>query len=335
MTSKITAQKALGMTMDTVKKVSPDFIVAGAMKSGTTWLHRTLERLENVKFPEQEIHILDCNDPFVHPDFVVEDSKGLVSLDTSDLSWTSEVEKIDSAYSAKHLVGWDSTTLFHSKMNFKNLAEAFPDLKILVVLRNPTERAFSHYWHLVRTGRATSSFEGEISRGNLELLDRSIYRDQAKKIKEAFGDRVCFLLYENIFRSPEADFDRIINFLGIDVEDAKARAILKDALSSKENSGMYPNWVWGWLFVSCLLRGLERGRYAKDILNNASSMGHIKFFFYKLKIALMIIGGMGFSRSKRRKMRPMTRKYLNIYFRDANYDIDDIIGLSATDTWYK
>ncbi|GAB3376475.1 sulfotransferase [Spongiibacter taiwanensis] len=320
------------MTMDTVKKVSPDFIVAGAMKSGTTWLHRTLDRLENVKFPEQEIHILDCNDPFVHPDFVAADSKGLVFLDASNLSWTSAVEKIGSAYSAKHLVGWDSTTLFHSKINFRNLAEAFPKLKILVVLRNPTERAFSHYWHLVRTGRATSSFEGEISRGNLELLDRSIYRDQAKKIKEAFGERVCFMLYENIFKSPEAEFDRLADFLCIGSN--KVKSILNDSLGSRENSGMYPNWLFGWLLTSRVFKGLERGRYSKDILVGGVMPAGFRYLLYKLKIVLMVVGGLGFSRTRKRCMKLSTREYLNRYFREANYDLDEIIGLPSSQIWY-
>ncbi len=47
----------------------PDFIIAGAMKSGTTSLHHILANHPEIFIPDKEISFYDIDDFVQHPDF--------------------------------------------------------------------------------------------------------------------------------------------------------------------------------------------------------------------------------------------------------------------------
>ena len=47
----------------------PDFIIVGAMKSGTTTLHDMLNTHPDVFIPKGELHFFDHDDIFQHPNF--------------------------------------------------------------------------------------------------------------------------------------------------------------------------------------------------------------------------------------------------------------------------
>lgn len=47
----------------------PDFIICGAMKSGTTTVHGILNRHPQIFIPDPEIHFFDIDDVLQHPDY--------------------------------------------------------------------------------------------------------------------------------------------------------------------------------------------------------------------------------------------------------------------------
>lgn len=49
----------------------PDFIIVGAMKCGTTSLHKILSSHPEIFIPEREIHFFDIDDISQHPDFFI------------------------------------------------------------------------------------------------------------------------------------------------------------------------------------------------------------------------------------------------------------------------
>ena len=56
----------------------------------------------------------------------------------------------------------------------KRLRETIPDAKLIAILRNPVDRAFSHHQHLVRAGRETRDYDSCIQR----LVERGTVPDQ-------------------------------------------------------------------------------------------------------------------------------------------------------------
>ncbi len=118
-------------------------------------------------------------------------------------------------------------------------AQLLPDVKLVAVLRNPVERAFSHYQHEVRDGRESLSFAEAIDReperlaGEEERLQREpgyyshnhhrfsythrgLYVDQLRRWARHFS-RSSFLVVqsERLFREPAVVSALVYRFLGL------------------------------------------------------------------------------------------------------------------------
>src|SRR5438874_4902574 len=109
-----------------------DFIVAGAQKSGTTALHYFLAKHPNITMgDQQEIHFFD---------------------DDATFAATVDYERLHKHYPlvAPSTIAGDCTP---SYLYFKPAVERIwnynPKIKLLVLLRNPVERAFAH-WNMQR-----------------------------------------------------------------------------------------------------------------------------------------------------------------------------------------
>lgn len=114
-----------------------------------------------------------------------------------------------------------------------------PDVKLIVLLRNPVDRAFSHYQHSVRSGKESLSFEeaiekeGERLNGELEkmladehyrsmphqaysYLSRGVYIDQLKTWLSLFpAEQILILNSEELYASPAAVYRQTLEFLGL------------------------------------------------------------------------------------------------------------------------
>lgn len=107
-----------------------------------------------------------------------------------------------------------------------------PDLRILLSLRDPVERALSQHRHLIRIGMVA----GPDYRFETALADNPSYIDQGRYATHLSRWLACFpenqvlvVLMEDIRKSPEATARRVYDFLGIDPEHRSA------ALHEKSN----------------------------------------------------------------------------------------------------
>jgi len=138
----------------------PDFVIIGTQKGGTTSLSDYLARHPDVRPPRQkEVHYFDENY-----------GRGI--------NW----------YSQFFATGDHSTgTTFESSPYYmahplvpRRMAEDLENPKLVVLLRNPVDRAYSHYQHQVRKGREELSFE--------EAIDAEPDRVQPPEEAMASGD---------------------------------------------------------------------------------------------------------------------------------------------------
>jgi len=315
--------------MDTAMGPKPDFIIAGAMKAGTTWLHGALNSLTNVTIPDQEVHWIDAGDPTVHPEFQRVARDGLYLASGRDSRW---FDACSSKPDKEILLGLDSTTLFHSRIDMRAVAESLPDAKVIILLRDPVERAYSHYWHLVRTGRARYRFERELLYGNREILDRSIYVDQVRHFQDSFGNRVHFVCYERMFAEPAMQLNLILRFLNLSESHLET---LVERAAVRSNPGRYPRWLGGWLLGSRILSGLERGRYARDVGETRDHLiAYIRHIGYWGKLACLSVLSAGIH-LRPPEMKAGTRRALVDFLSDANREIDQLLGPSWSQPWYR
>jgi hypothetical protein len=102
------------------------------------------------------------------------------------------------------------------------IAEYNPDIKLIFILRDPADRAYSHYKMLLRLRKETRDFRGALERGlrsrnrKRHYLQRGLYAEQIENFAEHFPWRqMLFLKNEDLLSSQRATLARCCRFLGV------------------------------------------------------------------------------------------------------------------------
>jgi hypothetical protein len=205
----------------------PDFIIAGAQKSGTTSLYRYLETHPNMRPPiTKELAFFDRGfgrgTQWYRLHF---------PLGTNDRSGEIASEKTFTGESTAYYI-------FHP-LAPQRIAETLPRVKVIVLLRNPIDRAFSHYQHKWRRGQETLSFDEAIDAEEDRLageeekicnipgyrsqahvlysyLTRGKYLAQLRRWQKHFSpDRLLVLESGSFFKQTAEVYQRVLEFLGV------------------------------------------------------------------------------------------------------------------------
>jgi hypothetical protein len=196
----------------------PDFVIGGAMKAGTTTLHQLLARHAGVFIPEREIHFFCLDDITEHPDFAAPMGGKWVLPDfeadlAANLGW---YRSFFGSARPDQLVGEHSTVYLPSSKAPERIARILPEARLVFLLRDPVARAWSHYWHRVRRGRAVHGFEATLRYAPHTLLTRGFYRRQLEAFFEHIPrERIKVLIFEELIREPQRVLDSVTTFLGL------------------------------------------------------------------------------------------------------------------------
>ena len=115
-------------------------------------------------------------------------------------------------------------TRLHRTCDFNIHATAWrrstQNAKILVTLRNPIERGYSHYWHEKKKRKINYDFREAIG-NNVDIFDDWIatgfYYTHLKHLQTLFPkDQICVMLYEDLLDSPQQFCQNVFRFLDID-----------------------------------------------------------------------------------------------------------------------
>jgi hypothetical protein len=143
----------------------------------------------------------------------------------------SPAVKDTSAYLALFAAGSDhrirgeaSVSYFWDAASAPRIRTTCPDAKILVILRDPVERAHSHYWDAVRFGVETRSFadavreelDGSRRPGLEPYVRRSIYAEPLARYAEHFPAAVHVVFFEELVHDRVATLRDVFAFLGVD-----------------------------------------------------------------------------------------------------------------------
>jgi hypothetical protein len=98
----------------------------------------------------------------------------------------------------------------------QRIYEFNPEARLIYLMRDPVERALSHYWHFVADGREDRDILTAVKRKE-EYVARSNYAMQLRPYFQTFGrDRVYLLTLEELTARPEENFRRLFAWLGVD-----------------------------------------------------------------------------------------------------------------------
>lgn len=151
----------------------PNFLIVGAQKCGTTSLHEYL-----IQHPQ--IYLPECKET----KFFVDDARYLKGI--------SHYEDVCfSSYSGESAVGEIDPDYMYSEQALERMAEHLDlrTIKLIFVLRNPVDRAFSHYLMSLRRGIETLSFEKAI-----KVESERISKDYYSNMHFSYISRGFYLL---------------------------------------------------------------------------------------------------------------------------------------------
>jgi hypothetical protein len=132
----------------------------------------------------------------------------------------------------------------YSSAAAENIHNFNPDAKILILLRNPIERAYSHYLMAVQMGFETRSFLSAFKRdmhkpdkgwGISELyFELGQYSKQIKRFKKHFPEsQIKVLLFEDWTERPKETQESICDFLNVSIFAALKNEVLNPSVSPK------------------------------------------------------------------------------------------------------
>jgi len=199
-----------------------DFFVIGPPKCGTTTLYHWLRTNHSIFLPiEKEPHYFMFKDESLK-------YKGPGDNERLKRMVTTDQKAYINLFGAKkinQLAGDCSTMYFYSVKAIENIKEYNPNAKIIIVLRNPVERAFSHFMHQVRDGyeKATDPLKSfllsqkRIDDGYMPFWDYESPGKYSKWLpiwKSEFKN-VLILDYVQLMTNPDTAITKVASFLGI------------------------------------------------------------------------------------------------------------------------
>ena len=194
--------------------LKPDFIVVGAQRAGTTWLHNCLSEHPQVSLPaEKEVHFFD-----LHYD------KGL--------AWYSE--KLSASHKDSSIVGEITPNYYQFPNAMERIKEQCPQAKIIFIVREPVSRAVSQFDLFKESQMEGLSFAQAIDE-KPQIIDLSMQGKHLKKITQLFPkEQVCVLTFDELNQNPLMLLQKVCRFINVD-EDFKP-----EFLNKKVNKIVFP-----------------------------------------------------------------------------------------------
>ena len=201
---------ALQAAVESEAGALPDFVIIGAQKCGTGYLYDLLTQHPHVERAlfgrySKELHYFNR-----HFDEGIEWYRRCFPPPR----WKDGRRSITGEATPKYL--------FHPSVP-ERMARVLPRARLIVLLRNPVDRAYSHYQHAVRDGHESRSFVeaieaalNSVGRPRPTYLARGIYVDQLLRWAKFYGkEQMLVLKSERFFERTRDTLNLVVDFLGL------------------------------------------------------------------------------------------------------------------------
>ena len=207
-------------------RVLPDFIVIGVGRGATTTLHHNLSKnpcLFSASYDETGFF----------------DDNYHLGLNWYRSLFPTKFIKNKTIKNHKKFLSYEVTpTYIRRPWTAKRIKKTLPNVKLIAILRNPVDRAYSHYNMSISEGNYKNSFEDVVNKNLKELkelssydkgsdeyfkifvenshISRGFYAEQLKIWLNIFDDKQIHITStENLASNPQKTFSNIFNFLEI------------------------------------------------------------------------------------------------------------------------
>ncbi len=294
---------------------TPNFVIIGAAKSGTTSLYQYLSQHPQIYMSPRKhtrFFAYETEDP---------PFRGPGPVDPPTPYAVADIESYHALFDGvtdETAVGEASHSYLYQAQAARRIKEYAPSIKLIAILRNPAERAFSHYRQLVRNGRERlASFAGALEAEDARVRDNwwpdfhyariGLYHQQLRRYYELFGrDQIKVYLYEDLSRDPAGMLQDVFRFLEVDDSFTPEAGIRYNA------SGLPKNRI-----VHAILQKLRR---LEPAAASVFSEGQMRFL-------LRLGSGLHNRNLTSQRLSPELRaEVTNLHFREDILKLQDLIG---------
>lgn len=210
-------------------RARPDFLIVGAQRAGTTTLYRALADHPAVRFPRltKSLHWFDVD--YHRPE----------SWYRAGFPLRSSVERATRALGERVVVGEAAPYYGFHPFVPQRIAEHLPEVRLVMILRDPVTRAWSQFHHerargwepladfgaaldaeAVRLDGAEAVLAGRpghhLAHQHQSYVARGRYAEQVQRLWAAVGREQVLVLYtEDLERRPQPTLDALHDFLGV------------------------------------------------------------------------------------------------------------------------
>jgi len=189
---------------------NPSFIVVGPPRTGTSWLHKVLERHATLPSPSKETRFFDLH---FH----------------RGLDWY----RWHFPRNNHGPIGEIAPTYFGSEEARERIAKTIPRAKIVFIFRDPIERAISLYRLKLAYGMYQWSFPEAVHK-DPELLNSALYWTHLSRWRQSFPDeQLLVTIYDDLSADPQTFVSRIARFIGME-DLALSQSELKRVFSTQK-----------------------------------------------------------------------------------------------------
>jgi len=291
-----------------------DFVIIGAQKAATTWLTHALNAHHDIYLPKDEIPIFED--------------------DCDNEAYFYGIEKMYQEEAEDKIQGIKNTHLMFYDESPGLICSKYPNIKIIVALRNPIERLVSsYYWHMrvgsvplmeINEGVERILNLGSQSKDWCTIFEPGFYSKQIKHYYKYFKqEQFHFILHDDIKMNSMGVLEGLFEFVGV---DAEVNLIDKNINNSKPKEAIYPLSRIKWLKLrnSLILYNSVDGRRVlwKDISEQKVHKRFINAFVVGVDrlIWSIIIGN-----KKPVLSDEIKRRIRDVYINDIN-ELDALIG---------
>ncbi|MGY8932046.1 MAG: sulfotransferase family protein [Flavobacteriales bacterium] len=198
--------------------ILPNLLIVGAAKSGTTSLHNYLKQHSDIFMSDHK-----------EPHFFINNEIGTNRIPNGISKYDDYIALFKNSESYKYRGESSTMYLQFPDISIKNINKYLnDDVKIIIMLRNPIERAFSGYQHVKRYNVMENlDFEDAIKQCEnryfintnftpaSRYINIGLYYNMVKKFQANFGENMHIVIYDDFIADTQNELSKIFSFLNI------------------------------------------------------------------------------------------------------------------------
>ena len=198
--------------------ILPNLLIVGAAKSGTTSLHNYLKQHSDIFMSDHK-----------EPHFFINNEIGTNRIPNGISKYDDYIALFKNSESYKYRGESSTMYLQFPDISIKNINKYLnDDVKIIIMLRNPIERAFSGYQHVKRYNVMENlDFEDAIKECEnryfintnftpaSRYINIGLYYNMVKKFQANFGENMHIVIYDDFIADTQNELSKIFSFLNI------------------------------------------------------------------------------------------------------------------------